>query len=514
MTATPASARPMVRLAAGASGRRLSASTISPTRPAPTRSKHAEPGAVGDAVGPGVAVVDERRATERPRRHDPTRQHGRERQQRRPDTVATEPEPECDAEHRRGDARSRGGQEHRDGRRVGEHRRARDGDARSGRGRQLKCKDEQHVGRERERVPVADRVTEPRGSTTVGEERRDRLAGERPDDRRPESRDERSHCPAAGARTARAEQEPDDEEGREDERPVELVPRLVRDDRPRDREPRPGRGREQDAEQYRPSARLRRAPGERQGAPSARDQQRGERRPDRVACEERGQQQHGRDRHRHSGPPHRAPSYHAPRKAPRQYPGSLTKRLPSVHPGINAVRETLQDCPHHAGAAHTNHPTLVSRHPPPAVQAHRSRSPRAGRVRLAAHRHRAGSQRRSALRPPGGRRLVAGRPYRRHLRGSLLRRRDREPPSRRARLLERAGGHHARAPGQAARRACPARTGRSDPGRRRRPGGNAATPAPTAATAGRDPARERSPRRARKSRLRSARARARCPSRC
>ena len=502
-----------MRLAAGASGRRLSASATSATRPAPTRSKHAEPGAVGDAVGPRVAVVDERRAAERPRRHGPARQHRGEREQRRPDAVATEPEPERDAEHRRGDARSRGGQEHRDGRRVGEHRPARDGDARPGRDRQLERKHEQHVGRERERVPVADRVAEPCRSSAVGEERRDRLAGERPDDRRPESRDERCDRPAAGSRAAGAEQEPHDEEGGEDERPVELVPRLgpgatdhaiespaqaaVASRTPSSAAPPPGCG-------ARPaSARALQPPATSSAASAVQTES-----PAKSAASNNA-----------VAIDTATPGLRIARQA-TMHPGKLPCRTPGAlqtvylrSPGHQRRPRDSPRLPAPCGLQPTRTtPTLVPRHPPPAVQARRARSLRAGRVRLAARRHRAGSRRRSALRPPGDRRLVAGRPHRRHLRGPLLRRRDREPPARRARLLERAGGHHS----ARSRRSCAARTHRPQTTDPTPEDGETATPHA-------DHRRHRRPRaarprtaarRARRPRLRSARARARCPSRC
>ncbi len=254
-------------------------------------------------------------AAERPRREGGGREDGGEREQRHLDAVATEPEPEGDPEHRGSHTGARRSQEYRDGRRVGKHRPARNGSPRPGRRRQLQRQHEQDVGGERECVPVADRIAQPCRPATVGEERRDRLAGQRPDDRGPERRDEGCGRPAACARAAGAEQEPDGQERREHERPVELLPGAVGRHRPRNGEPGPGRRREEHAEQRRPAAGLRCTSGEREGTPAACDEQGRERRPDRVACEERGQQQRGRDRHRHSGPPHRAPSYHAPRKA-------------------------------------------------------------------------------------------------------------------------------------------------------------------------------------------------------
>ena len=144
-----------------------------------------------------------------------------------------------------------------------------------------------------------------------------------------------------------------------------------------------------------------------------------------------------------------------PGRLPQPYPDSLTNRLPAAHPGINAVRETLQDCPHPAGSSPANAADLDPRHPPPAVQASLRAPSSCWPALVSLLVATAPAAARAVVRPPGDRRLVRRRPHRRHVRAPLLRRRDRDPAARRARLLERQGGHRARAAGEAARRASP-----------------------------------------------------------
>ena len=151
--------------------------------------------------------------------------------------------------------------------------------------------DEQHVGRERERVPVADRVAQPRRPAAVLEERRDRLARERPEDRRAERDDEQPADDAARPRPVqRGEDEAEQREAGVRERPVELVPRAVGRDRPGDREPAPRREGEQRAEHVLAAARDGNdaEQGEREHAAGDRD--RPGRHPERVAGEENAEE--------------------------------------------------------------------------------------------------------------------------------------------------------------------------------------------------------------------------------
>ncbi len=311
--------------------------------------QQAEPGPVGDAVGVRRAVLDERRPRERPA-GDYGRRHDRdEREQSGLDAVAAEPEPEHGAEHGGRDAGTRGGQEDRDDGRVRKHRAAhprRDGSRRRG---EREREHQQCIGGERERVPVADRVAQPGGAAAVGEDGRDRLARERPDDAGAERNGQRGGSELRGLPRAGAEQEADGEERDVHERPVQLDPREIGCDRPGDREPAPRRGRDQQPDEHPAAAGQRRPTGQRERPPTARHEQSSERCPDGIAREHGAEQQRGRDRHRHTGPPHRGQASMVTGKAGTPYPRGLTKRLPAPHPDINAVRETLHHSPQSAG---------------------------------------------------------------------------------------------------------------------------------------------------------------------
>ena len=264
-----------------------------------------EPGPVGDAVGVRGAIVDERRPGERPA-GDCGRRHDRdERKEGRLDAIAAEPEPEHGAEYGGRDPGARGRQKDRDDGPVRKHRAAHPHRDRSRRGGERECEHEQRVGGERKRVPVADRVAQPGGAAAVGEDRRDRLARERPDHAGAERHGQRGGGEPRRLPRAGAEQEADGEERDVHERPVQLDPREIGRDRPGDREPAPGCSREQQPDEHASAPGQRRATGQRERSPAACHEQRGERCPDGVAREYGAEQQRGRDRHRHTGPPHR-----------------------------------------------------------------------------------------------------------------------------------------------------------------------------------------------------------------
>ncbi len=87
---------------------------------------------------------------------------------------------------------------------------------------------------------MPDRIAEPCDPVTLGEERGDRLAGERPGERRAEhDGEDESHIPNGPAAPA-GEDEADEAEGRIDEPLVEGIPGAVAGDRPGDRDTAPG----------------------------------------------------------------------------------------------------------------------------------------------------------------------------------------------------------------------------------------------------------------------------------
>ena len=236
------------------------------------------------AVGVRPAVLDERRPRERPA-GDGGRGHDRgEREQRRLDPVATQPEPEHEPEDGRRDTGPRGGEQHGYDGRVRERRPA-SGQGASRAEAASESASTSSACRPRARARSSSRSG--RAAARPGrrrEERRDRLPGERPDDAAPNATGESRA--ASRAAPGSAEQEPDREKGGVDERPVELRPREVGRDRPGDREPAPGQSRA-----GAPRARARRreaaAPGQRERASSRRRRAGRERGPDRVAGEQR-----------------------------------------------------------------------------------------------------------------------------------------------------------------------------------------------------------------------------------
>ena len=275
------------------------------------RAEHedqSEPGSVCDTVAVGGAVLDERGPRERPRGDHHRRHDHREREQRRFDPVAAEPEPQHDPEHRRGDARARRRKQDCDDRGVRERGAAHSHCDGAARRREREREHEQRVGGERKRVPVPDRVAQPGGAAAVGEDRRNRLPGEGPRDPGAERHGQRGGSELRRLPPAGSEEEADGEERHVDERPVQLDPGQIRRHRPHDRETAPRRGREQQPREHASATGQRRPAGQRQRAPAAGDEHGGEGSPHRVAREDGAEQQRGRDRHRHTGPPHRGPS--------------------------------------------------------------------------------------------------------------------------------------------------------------------------------------------------------------
>ena len=98
---------------------------------------------------------------------------------------------------------------------------------------------DRRVGKQRERVPVADRRAEASEAPAVGEERRHDLAEERPAEDAGENDGERGRYGAWRAGHDGADEEPEAREGEVHEPAVRVRPRAIRVERPRDRRPVP-----------------------------------------------------------------------------------------------------------------------------------------------------------------------------------------------------------------------------------------------------------------------------------
>jgi hypothetical protein len=218
----------------------------------PERDQHPEPGAVVDAIGVGLEVVRERRPRERPQR-DERRDRRRDREGgERLESRAPDPDPAGRGERGNGDPRPRVGEHDRE---LGE---VEDEDAgrpqRPGvfaRGGEPESERDGGRGCKRQRVPVADRVAQARDAGAVREERRDHLAGERPEQHEAEQKREPGGDRPGRLRHLGCEQ-PEQREGEVDEDPVEGRPGEVGRDRPRHRQPDPARERREQRETCQP----------------------------------------------------------------------------------------------------------------------------------------------------------------------------------------------------------------------------------------------------------------------
>ena len=174
----PTEQRPAPAARAAAATPRRSAASAPPTRSnRPNHAPSATRSARGSPSSTSAGRVKAQTATRPPGTTATTASRADSTRSRRSQSQTR------DAEHSRGHAGSRGREQHGDDRGVCEHGAARAQGARPARvGGKPEREDEQHVGGERERVPVADRVSQPGRAAAVREEPRDRLARQRPDD--------------------------------------------------------------------------------------------------------------------------------------------------------------------------------------------------------------------------------------------------------------------------------------------------------------------------------------------
>jgi hypothetical protein len=163
---------------------------------------------------------------------------------------------------------------------------------------------QRHRAEKRKAVPVTDRVAQAGDPRPVGKERRHDLPGERPDDHGRQQHRHHGGRPPDCARHRHADEEPEDEEGEVDERAVQVLPGLVRHDRPQHRQSRPADERRQQQHRRQAEA-VEPRPGE-QAEPGERDRNPGrehrgaadeDERPVRrsVRPEQRDRKQYSRD---------------------------------------------------------------------------------------------------------------------------------------------------------------------------------------------------------------------------
>ena len=364
-TAPSASARPVRCRSFGVRLREPSQAAASAATAPPATSEDSEPGAGGDPVGVRLAVLDEAGSGEGPR-GDGNGRNGRGKRQQRPlDPVAREDEPERDGDDRAEQSGSGHRKERRHDGGIGQHDPDEASRAAIGRAGEPEPEHEQRVGGQRERVPVADRIAQPRGTAAVGEERRDRLARERPEHRDPERACEHERDQPERARARRAGSDPEHRERRVHETLVQLLPGAIRRDRPRDRDPAPRRQSDERGHERHAAAREREPTQEMESEHDGRREQRRSADPERVAGEERRRQEREEDeRNRLREPPDRprprelrasATKLPRPEDAPAAYPDAITNRLLQAHPTLKHVRETL-----HTRAAGTRRRSSIS----------------------------------------------------------------------------------------------------------------------------------------------------------
>ena len=156
-----------------------------------------------------------------------------------------------------------------------------------------------------------------------------------------------------------AEQEPEGEEGGVDERPVQLRPRKLRRDRPRDREPAPGRRREHEAAEHDASVRKRQPSRQCERPPATGDEQCGDAVQTESPANTAASSTAAATVTATSGLRIAGQASMVAGKPRAPYPRGLTKRLPAAHPDLNAVRETLHNSPHDAGNVRPGLETLI-----------------------------------------------------------------------------------------------------------------------------------------------------------
>ncbi len=202
--------------------------------------EEAERGTVGDAVGVGTAVLDERGPRERPRADDHGGKGGEQAEQSSLETALGEHEGERHDRDPGEHARSGLGQQDDEGGAEEEQRTRRPAEPPPDRDDEPEAESERRIREERERVPVADRPLQPRhAARIVRPDPRNHLPDERPREHPTErpGEDERQR-PQGTSREGRG-CEADDAEGQHDDSLRERVPGAVTGDRPPDRQARP-----------------------------------------------------------------------------------------------------------------------------------------------------------------------------------------------------------------------------------------------------------------------------------
>ena len=194
-------------------------------------------------------MVDDARLGRRPRDDADRWRAGSDEHREALEPVPSEPEPETDARRGHDDARPRVREHERNAGDVEQDDTGRAQEPRMAAARrQPETEWERERGHEREGVPVADRVAEPRDTRAVGEQPREHLPEERPAEHA--EAEPRQHARRPGRRPAheRRDEEPEDDEGEVRKAAVQVGPRAVGRDRPRDRQSAPQDERREQAE--------------------------------------------------------------------------------------------------------------------------------------------------------------------------------------------------------------------------------------------------------------------------
>ena len=149
--------------------------------------EHAEDGAVGDAVRARRDVLGQRRPRERPQPDEQRRPGRRDEQEPGLQTLPADDEPQREHDDADDDTGARERQQQRERRDVHEQRAENPNRApMPSLGAEPEAEHDRDVGEDRERVPVADRLAQPRDAISLGVERRNGLREQRPRERHAE----------------------------------------------------------------------------------------------------------------------------------------------------------------------------------------------------------------------------------------------------------------------------------------------------------------------------------------
>ena len=190
--------------------------------------------AVVHARGVRLVIVRDPRQKERVPGDDSRNRHGDEQRDERVEPVAVDPDPRHGAENGKRDSVARERQHGGDERDVHVQRPR---DARAQRpvaaAGEPQAERDGRGGEQRELVPVRERPAQPREPAVVAVQPGNHLRGERDEQHQRDQETEPRRDPRA--RDRRADDDPDDGEREVHERPVRVVPRSIRLDRPHDR---------------------------------------------------------------------------------------------------------------------------------------------------------------------------------------------------------------------------------------------------------------------------------------